>query len=247
MKETHFFYCPNPSDGILPSDEATHATRVLRLAPGDSLNVIDGQGNLFSCTITRANGNTCIFKIESAETFKPLHSNLTSIAVAPTKNIDRMEWFVEKATEIGIDQINFLKTQFSERKVIKIERLEKIVVSAVKQSHKFYMPQLSDLQDFNSFINEPFDGLRCIAHCYMKSELPFEAPDKQDLFELLKQQPQPTQVLIGPEGDFSITEVKAAIDKGFVPISLGHSRLRTETAALVAVHLMHLFNEIKQV
>ena len=151
--------------------------------------------------------------------------------MAPTKNMDRNEWLAEKATEIGFDELTFLNCRFSERKVIKTERIEKILVSAIKQSLKARLPRLNEMTDFNSFIEKDFSGQKFIAHCY-EGEKPL-------LKDVLKKG-EDTLVLIGPEGDFSEKEVKKAIEKGFIPISLGKSRLRPETAALVACHTMNM-------
>lgn len=244
MKETRYFYAPEPlTTPVLTDEESGHALRVLRLTVGDHINVIDGKGNLHQCTITDTKGKRCKFSIDSTECMPREWKRKLSIAVAPTKNIDRIEWFVEKATEIGIDEITFLNCQFSERKVIKTERLEKIILSAVKQSHKFYMPTLSDIQSFRSVVEKPFDGSRYIAHCYEDADLLLDNGTKPLLGKLITQHNDNIQVLVGPEGDFSADEVRFAIQKGFIPISLGTSRLRTETAALVAVHLMRLAAE----
>ena len=157
------------------------------------------------------------------------------IAIAPTKNIDRIEWFAEKCTEIGIDAITLLHCRYSERKEVKNERIEKIIISAAKQSLKATLPALSGITDFKKFITQPFDGDKYIAHCY----------DQENKI-LLKNACKPgtnTLVLIGPEGDFSTEEVEAAIAGGFIPVSLGNSRLRTETAGVVACHTLQLINE----
>lgn len=169
--------------------------------------------------------------IEETTYQEPLWSGHLHIAMAPTKNMDRNEWFAEKATEIGIDELTFLNCRYSERKVMKNERVEKILISAIKQSLKARIPKLNPMTDFNTFIEQTFDGQKFIAHCY-EGEKPL-------LKEVLKRG-ESALVLIGPEGDFSEEEVKKAINKGFIPISLGKSRLRTETAALVACHTLHL-------
>lgn len=240
MKEIRYFYSPEPQTGILPEDETSHALKVLRLSTGDSINIIDGKGNLYNCLITRTSKSQCCFEIEDVQHFAPQWNRRVNIAIAPTKNIDRIEWFVEKATEIGVDQIDFINCQFSERKIIKKERIEKIVISAVKQSHKFYKPIVNEIQDFKSFIQAPFDGTRCIAHCYDEADLQNTKADKEFMLSMLLKTDTNMQVLIGPEGDFSINEVNLALQKGAVPVTLGESRLRTETAGLVAVHLMQL-------
>lgn len=240
MKETRYFYSPNASDGVLPPEEAIHAVRVLRLTSGDFIHVIDGKGNIYLCTLVQANPSSCTYRIKSSEHIAPQWPYPTQIAIAPTKNIDRIEWFAEKATEIGIDKITFLNCQYSERKIIKLPRIEKIIISASKQSHKMYIPEVEEMIDFNKFIHTPFEGVRCIAHCYDEKELLTPEGTKPFLLHVLNNKKQPMQVLIGPEGDFSTTEVKEAIQQGFIPISLGPSRLRTETAAIVAAHLMQL-------
>lgn len=155
--------------------------------------------------------------------------------MAPTKNMDRTEWLAEKATEIGFDELTFLNCRFSERKVIKTERIQKILVSAVKQSLKARLPRLNEMTDFHHFVKQPFTGQKFIAHCY-EGEKPL-------LKDVLKRG-EDALVLIGPEGDFSEEEVRLAVEQGFRPVSLGRSRLRTETAALVACHLMNLCNQI---
>ena len=157
------------------------------------------------------------------------------LAMAPTKNMDRIEWFAEKATEIGFDELTFLNCRYSERKVVKNERIEKILVSAVKQSLKASVPVLNEMIDFDKFISQDFNGQKFIAHCY---------PGEKPLLKDLIRRGEDVLVLIGPEGDFSEEEVEKAIKSGFQPISLGRSRLRTETAALVACHIMNLINQI---
>ena len=154
--------------------------------------------------------------------------------MAPTKNMDRTEWFAEKATEIGLDELTFLNCRYSERKVIKTERIHKILVAAIKQSLKARLPQLNEMTDFNRFIRQSFNGQKFIAHCY---------PGEKLLLKDCLRRGEDALVLIGPEGDFSEEEVEEALAQGFRPISLGPSRLRTETAALVACHLMNLANQ----
>ena len=244
----------------LQEEEATHALRVLRLGVGDDINVIDGRGHLIEGTIVEAAKRTCRYIINKVESVPPLWPHKVRIAVAPTKNIDRMEWFVEKATEIGVDSITFLDCQFSERRVVKTERLDKIAIAAMKQSHKFYKPQINDIVSFKDYIAAS-DGQRFIAHCYnpkdcSHSELgaqkhcndakPFLLDAIQPLAASDSAQPSAITVLVGPEGDFSVEEVRLAISQGYTPVSLGDSRLRTETAALVAVHLMQLAANLNQ-
>ncbi len=164
------------------------------------------------------------------------------LAVAPTKLNDRMEWFAEKATEIGFDELSFLNCQFSERRVMKSERIDKILVSAIKQSHKAWKPVLNDMVDFKTFINRERQGQKYICHCYEETDVE-EKGEKPYLLDVMTPGEE-TTVLIGPEGDFSVEEVRLALAKGYRSVSLGRSRLRTETAALVAVHLMHIKNQL---
>ena len=240
MKEVRFFYVPDaPGVQELPDEEAQHAIRVLRLGVGDEVMLMDGKGSFYRAEITEASKKHCQYRIlETLPQPRQWYGHL-HLAMAPTKNIDRTEWFAEKATEIGFDELTFLRCQFSERTVLKEERIEKILIAAMKQSHKAEKPKLNGMTDFKEFITRPFEGKKYICHCYDQSDL----QPKQLLKTMLKQG-EDALVLIGPEGDFSIDEVRMAEQYGFVPVSLGTSRLRTETAALVAVHLMHLINEI---
>jgi len=232
----HVFYTPDIQNRPeLPEEEAAHAIRVLRLQPGDEVMLTDGQGNFYRAEIATATSKRCLVNLLETLPQAPLWSGHLHIAMAPTKNMDRTEWFAEKATEIGFDELTFLNCRFSERKVIKTERITKILVSAIKQSLKARLPKLNEMTDFDKFISQPFEGQKFIAHCY-KGEKP-----------LLKDVIQPgtdAVVLIGPEGDFSEDEVKKAEAHGFRPISLGRSRLRTETAALVACHILNLQNQL---
>lgn len=231
----HVFYTPDiQSRSELPEEEAAHAVRVLRLQPGDEVTLTDGAGNFYRAEISTATNKRCLVNILETIPQEPLWSGHLHIAMAPTKNMDRTEWFAEKATEIGFNELTFLKCRFSERKVIKTERISKILISAIKQSLKARLPRLNEMTDFNKFIVQPFKGQKFIAHCY-EGEKPL-------LKEVLRKG-EDALVLIGPEGDFSEEEVKKAIDNGFVPISLGRSRLRTETAALVACHILNLQNQ----
>ncbi len=240
MKELRYFYTPDPKTGVLPPEEANHVLKVLRLKEGDPINIIDGKGSLYSCEITETGKQKCFFKANGTTHFEQQWSRPVHIAMAPTKNIDRTEWFAEKATEIGVDQFDFIDCRFSERRNIKTERIEKIVVSAMKQSHKVYKPTVAKMQSFENIVTLPFQGIRCIAHCYDDGDLSPSPNGKPFLTDILLSSEGPMQVLIGPEGDFCKEEVVFAINKGFIPVSLGKSRLRTETAALVAVHLMQL-------
>lgn len=231
----HVFYTPEIKEKPeLPEDEARHCIRVLRLSPGDELFLTDGKGCFYKAEISTVSGKRCLVNILETIPQERLWSCHLHIAMAPTKNMDRTEWFVEKATEIGFDELTFLNCRFSERKVIKNERIEKILVSAIKQSLKATLPQLNEMEDFNKFIARRFKGQKYIAHCY--------EGDKPLLKDVLKRG-ENALVLIGPEGDFSKEEVEKAEANGFVSISLGKSRLRTETAALVACHTLNLINQ----
>lgn len=231
----HVFYTPDIAvDGELPEEEAGHCLRVLRLGVGDEVMLTDGKGFFYKAAITAATGKRCQVKVVETIGQAPLWNGHLHLAMAPTKNMDRIEWFAEKATEIGFDELSFVNCRFSERKVIKTERIEKIVVSAVKQSLKARKPLVNELTDFGKFIQQKFEGQKFIAHCY--------EGDKPLLKDVLIPG-KDAVVLIGPEGDFSPEEVQKAEAAGFQAISLGKSRLRTETAALVAVHIMNLFNQ----
>ena len=236
MKETRFFYVPDAAQqNELPSDEAMHAMRVLRLKGGDEIFLMDGVGNFYRAQVTIAATHHCYYEILETLPQEPQWKGHFHLAVAPTKMIDRMEWMVEKATEVGVDEISFLDCAFSERRVVKNARMDKIIVSAVKQSHKAWKPVLNEMTAFKRFIEQPRSGLKYIAHCY--DEIP-----RANLFDELRKHADESEitVMIGPEGDFSIEEVKQAIDKGYQSVNLGTSRLRTETAGLSAVMMMQL-------
>ena len=215
----------------LPEEEAGHCLRVLRLGIGDEVMLTDGRGFFYQAVIAAATQKRCMVKIVSKTEQEPFWGGHLHLALAPTKNMDRMEWLAEKATEIGFDELTFLNCRFSERKVIKTDRIEKIVVSAVKQSLKARKPVVNEMTDFRKFMERDFSGQKFIAHCYEG-----EKPLLRDVLH----PDEDAVILVGPEGDFSPEEVTLAMEKGFQPVSLGKSRLRTETAALVAVHLMNL-------
>jgi 16S rRNA (uracil1498-N3)-methyltransferase len=244
------FYVPNLAfSSVLSEDESLHAIKVLRLQAGDEIVVVDGVGGYHKAHITLPHPKRCGFEIvETINEFSKRDYKL-HIAIAPTKNIERLEWFIEKVTEIGIDEITPVICNFSERKVVKEERLEKIIVSAAKQSVKAYFPKLNPQTTFEEFINNHKAEVCCIAHCYTS---PQPSPEERETTKnevnkinqhsnfnrkLLKNeilQSSDILILIGPEGDFSKEEVQKAIQKGFIPVSLGDSRLRTETAGVVA-------------
>ena len=236
MKETRYFYVPDADQQQeLPAAEAMHAMRVLRLKGGDELFLMDGVGNYYRAVVTIAATHNCYYDIVERLPQTPQWQGHVHLAIAPTKMLDRIEWMVEKATEVGVDEITFFHSKFSERKLLKTPRLEKIAISAMKQSHKAWKPVIHDIVSFKEFIASPVEGRKYIAHCY--EEVP-----RVSLFTELQalDATEPVTVLIGPEGDFSIDEVQLAIDAGYQSVHLGNSRLRTETAGLMAVTMMQL-------
>ena len=240
MKEVRFFFDPAVS-GELPQDEAKHATRVLRLTAGDELLLMDGNGSFYRAEITVADNHRCLYRILETMPQERTWEGHIHLAMAPTKLNERVEWFAEKATEIGIDELSFLDCRFSERRVIKCERIDKILISAVKQSHKAWKPFLNDMMSFERFVCQERDGDKFICHCYNQEDIG-EGEEKPLLMDVLRRGVE-TTVMVGPEGDFSIDEVRLALKNGYRSVSLGTSRLRTETAALVAVHMMQLKNQ----
>ena len=272
MKEVRYFYVPDAANQVeLPAEEATHALRVLRLKGGDEIFLMDGEGSFFRAEVTAASSKRCLYEIKEEMPQQRAWKGHIHLAIAPTKMMERIEWMAEKATEIGFDELSFLNCQFSERKVVKTPRIDKIVISAVKQSHKAWKPVVNELVSFKEFIQTPRPGRKFICHCY-------EEVEKKDFFTeisgILNEAPAATEspnadvatpaaespnadvataasesptadaaditVLVGPEGDFSIDEVRLALENGYESVSLGTSRLRTETAGLVAVHMAHI-------
>lgn len=229
------FYVKNIDSEIivLNEEESKHAIKVLRKTTGDTLHIIDGEGGLYNTVIIDPNPRHCtVSVVETQKEYEKLHYNL-HIAIAPTKNIDRIEWFIEKATEIGINSFTLLRTEHSERKTVNDERLEKVIVSAVKQSVKAYKPTLNSMVSLQEFLKQDFSGLQCfIAHCSTN----FERTHLKDIIS----DNSNIVILIGPEGDFSDSEIGIAIKRGFKSVSLGSSRLRTETAALYATATVSL-------
>ena len=234
MKEQRFFYVPD-ADKVdeLPEDEAKHAIRVLRLAPGDELSLIDGVGNFYIAVMEQVTNKKAFYRIVQTLPQQRTWRGRVHLAIAPTKMVERMEWMVEKAVEIGVDEISFLNTAFSERKVIRNDRLERIAIAAMKQSRKAWLTKINPMMPLNKFIECERQGACCIAHCY--EEMP-----RTDFFSLIKKNTGSITILVGPEGDFSIEEVETAIQKGYIGVSLGTSRLRTETAGLAAVLMSSL-------
>lgn len=219
---------------MLDEAESKHAIKVLRLNAGDKINLVDGKGTFFEAEITQAHVKKCELQLLSSTPENNTKPHI-HIAIAPTKNNDRLEWFIEKATEIGIGEITPIICQRSERKTIKTDRLEKTAISAMKQSLKATLPTINEAITFKNFIeNNSSRNNQFIAHCLDNTE--------KHLSELCKKN-ESVLVLIGPEGDFSKEEIDLALKNGFKPISLGKSRLRTETAGIVACHTLNLINE----
>lgn len=218
---------------VFDKEESKHIIKVLRKKESDILHVTNGLGFLFKTEIKIASDNKCTVKIFSFEKQEAPKFHL-HLAVAPTKMNERYEWFLEKATEIGIQEITPIICEHSERKIIKTDRFQKILESAMKQSLHFYLPKLNEPISFKDFIKQKNNGQLFIAHC--------EEIDKKSLKNELKVN-QDVTVLIGPEGDFSVKEIQLAIDNNFIPVSLGATRLRTETAAIVACHSVVFKNE----
>jgi len=218
---------------ILPPDESFHCVKVLRLKANDNVQIIDGKGNLYDAKIVVPDLKNTHIEIISVQKEFEKRNYFLHLAIAPTKNIERLEWCVEKAVEIGVDAVTPLICRFSERKIVKLERLEKIIISAAKQSLKAYIPKLNPLTNFNDFIRQTTENQRFIAHCY-KTE--------KKMLSKICEPKLSTLAMVGPEGDFSLEEIKAADNSGFTSVSLGQSRLRTETAGVAAVHTVSLVN-----
>lgn len=214
-------------------EESKHIVKVLRKSVGAIMHITNGDGWLFSAEIVISDSNKCVASIVSKEKKTKHHYNL-HLAVSPTKMNERYEWFLEKATEIGIDTITPIICDHSERKIIKPERFEKILQAAMKQSLSCYLPTLNEATTFNDFISQEFKGSLFIAHC--------EETERKSLKQQLKPK-QDITILIGPEGDFSSKEIALAIKNKFIPVTLGNTRLRTETAAIAACHSIAFINE----
>ncbi|MFD1095961.1 16S rRNA (uracil(1498)-N(3))-methyltransferase [Salegentibacter chungangensis] len=232
------FYNPEISETdtqiLFPRDESKHIVKVLRKKEGDILNVTNGKGVLFKAEIIQADIKQCVAKVLEAEKEKapPYHLHM---AVAPTKMNDRFEWFLEKATEIGVQEITPVICDHSERKVVKLNRFERVLQSAMKQSLHFSFPKLNEPVNFSEFIQQEKDSVKFIAHCE-------EDKERKSLKNEIKPGSK-TTILIGPEGDFSSEEIEKALKNNWKPVSLGNSRLRTETAAIVACTTVALTNE----
>ena len=234
----HTFFAADLSGSAytLPEDESKHAVRVLRLGPGDAVALLDGRGGVYQAAVADANPKRCQLRI-TARAQVPPRPCFTHLAVAPTKNLDRLEWLVEKATEIGVERISFLRCARSERRELKLDRLEKIAVSALKQSGQAWLPQLDELTDYAAFVAAVAPATAFIAH--------LEAGERTALAQVAGTGPG-CCVLIGPEGDFTPGEIELALSRGIRPVTLGPSRLRTETAALAAVFTAHTARELQR-
>ncbi len=223
------FYTPDISPSqttfVLSEEESKHAIRVLRLAENDSLHLIDGRGGLYTAVIREAHPKRAALEIVDVSLDHAKRQYYLHMAIAPTKSIDRIEWFLEKATEVGIDEISPIICEHSERKEIKVDRLNKVMVAAMKQSLKAELPKLNEAVRLRDFLATQKEGQKFIAHC--------ANGDKRYVSDIASAAGHYT-ILIGPEGDFSSSEIEEALEAGYAAISLGDTRLRTETAALVA-------------
>lgn len=232
------FFAPEIASTLtLPESDSAHCVRVLRMTEGDDLQVVDGKGNIFHCRLALAHQKHAQVEILSCERIEPCWQGAITVAVAPTKNMDRMEWLVEKLVEMGVDRIVPLSCRYSERKEIKTERLLKIAVSAMKQSLKATLPVISEMTPLAAFIAADTSEQKFVAYC--ASEIP-----RRRLVSLYRPGLSAT-ILIGPEGDFSQKEISDTIAAGYQPVTLGDTRLRTETAAMVACSMFHTINQLQ--
>ena len=222
---------------FLSLEETNHAKNVLRLKEASLVNVVDGKGILYQCIVTSLKGKEAELEILSSAESIPKHPYYLHIAIAPTKNIDRIEWFVEKAVEIGIDEISFIQSERSERKHINVERMDKIAIAAMKQSIKAFIPKINEMQSLTNF-NSNFQ-LSTINYQLYIAHL---EDNRKLLFDQIRLPNQPANylILVGPEGDFSPNEIALCVKNGFQPVSLGSSRLRTETAGIVACSTINI-------
>jgi 16S rRNA (uracil1498-N3)-methyltransferase len=238
----NIFYTPDISgySYTLNEEESKHCIRVLRMKIGDIIHLVDGRGGFFKGQITVDSPKLCSIEIVETQSEFEKRNYILHLAIAPTKNTDRIEWLIEKAVEIGIDEFTPIICEHSERKHINIERLERIAISAMKQSVKAYLPKINEAVPFKNFIKNTDASNKFVAHCISSDDLVFEKVKVQELYK----SGQSVTLLVGPEGDFSPEEVKMAIDAGYRGVTLGNSRLRTETAGLVACHTIAFLNSI---
>ncbi|MFL5729724.1 MAG: 16S rRNA (uracil(1498)-N(3))-methyltransferase [Cytophagaceae bacterium] len=230
------FYLPEIAEGgrQLSEEESMHCVRVLRMKEGDEISIVDGQGGFYTAAIVKADPKKCLFEIMQSNQEFGKRDYSIHMAIAPTKNADRLEWFVEKAVELGVDQISLIRTEHSERKHTNTERLKKIAISAMKQSVKAYLPVIHEVQPLKEFVAHTMESQKFVAH--------LEAGEKKHLKDALRPGGDYC-VMIGPEGDFSPAEIGFALKSNFIPVTLGESRLRTETAGIAACHILNLINE----
>lgn len=228
-----FFGIIQNNVAILNEDESLHCVKVLRHKVGDIIQVIDGNGTRAIGKIEAAHAKQCAVSLTEKEVVKHTRNYKIHIAIAPTKNIERIEWFVEKAVEVGVDEISFIKCKNSERTVVKDERILKVAESAVKQSQQAYIPKINPLIDFKEFIKKDISDIKLIAHC--------EKESKQHIKQYITTNKSFT-ILIGPEGDFTKDEITLALSSSYLPVALGDSRLRTETAGLFACNAFAVIN-----
>ena len=238
MKETRYFYVPDAAAAQeLPADEASHAVRVLRLSAGDELMLMDGQGTFYRAIVTMTSNHHCMYDIQETLPQERSWKGHIHLAIAPTKLIERIEWMVEKAVEIGVDKIVFLKCARSERKVLRPDRLLKVMISAMKQSLSGRLPEMEELEDFKEFIEKSKkDNQKFFGYCspsFPKKEFVKECKNGGAV-----------TVMIGPEGDFTEEEVAKAVEKGFIPVTFGEKRLRTETAGVFAICAVNVINQM---
>ena len=232
----NIFYEPNIKETLrLNEEESRHAVKVLRLSAGDFLHVVDGKGGFYQCQIKSSSDKKCEVKIVEETQNYGFRNYYIHLIIAPTKNLDRIEWMVEKCVEIGINEISFIQTRYSERKEIKTVRIEKIAVGAMKQSLKAFLPKINEMISWKEFLKKDYsENFKMIAHL------------EEGNRKLIQQIAEPKlryAILIGPEGDFSTEEINQALEKGFFSVTLGDSRLRTETAGLVACHALNIINQ----
>lgn len=232
------FYSPDIATSLtLPEEEARHCIKVLRHSIGDRISVMDGKGNRYTCVLQSDNPRNAIVEIVSLTKISNNWDAYITVIVAPTKNIDRMEWMTEKLTEIGIDRIIPIKCEHSERKDIKTDRLKRIAVSAAKQSLKAFVPEITEILPLKEALTKYDAEKKFVGYCDSSIE---RIPLAKELNKGIKS----VNIMIGPEGDFSPEEIKAIIDSGYVPVTFGDNRLRTETAAIVACDTVHIVNQI---
>jgi len=229
-----YFFQPKTSEGVfhLSDDEYQHCVKVLRKKAGDEIGIFDGKGMAYQAVITSITGKLCEFEITQKTQLEP-RPFYNHIAIAPTKNTDRIEWFVEKACELGVDEISFVLTDNCERNKMRTERLEKKAVSALKQSKSGFLTRINPMVKLKDFLKADHNGLKFIA--VVEPDLPYLSNELKSSQKVI--------TLIGPEGDFSKVEVTAALNEGFRKVSLGKSTLRTETAGLMAAHMVNVVNE----